>query len=250
MENEFNQFKEIWKAYASVVNCNASYNDTALLIIFRKLMPYRITDITKALDTITSRSGLFSLNVADVLNELKGYNADIMRERASIGFNNVIAVVSNIGTYYSYIFEDVVIDHTLYALGWDMDFINSEECDLVFSRKEFINQYMISAQRVDTLKHLELKGMCNAPNHTKLVSATMNRYGNPVTWVLSEADKETILLGNEESENTVARITAELPKIAMLPNEPERDPTPPASIKAQIEAFNTLANALTGGDRG
>ena len=246
IENEFNQFKEIWKAYASIVNCNASYNDTALLIIFRKLMSYRINDITKALDTVTSRSDVFALNIADVLDELKGFNKDEIREKANMAFDAVLSIVSYPGTYYSYIFEDVAIDHTLYALGWNMSYLNSEQCDAVYSKKDFVAQYMISAQKADKLKHLVLKGGSSAENHTKLVSASKTSYGNPVTWTLSEEDKEIILLGNDDSNNAIRRITAELPKIPVLSDEEKRDPAPPADIRRQKEILEKTMNALLG----
>lgn len=236
-ESEFNQFKSYWTAYANIINPTTTHNDVALLIIFRKLMPYSLAQVTKAMDTLSGRSDIFALNIADVLNELKGFNKDEIREKANIAFDTVLSVVSYPGTYYSYIFEDVAIDHTLYALGWDMSYLNSEQCNAVYSKKDFVAQYMISAQKADKLKHLVLKGGSTADNHTKLVSADKVRYGNPVTWTLSEADKETILLGNEESDNVVKRITAELPKISQLPEEKKTDTSVPAPIKEQMAAL-------------
>ena len=236
-ESEFNQFKSYWTAYANIINPTTTHNDVALLIIFRKLMPYSLAQVTKAMDTLSGRSDIFALNIADVLNELKGFNKDEIREKANIAFDTVLSVVSYPGTYYSYIFEDVAIDHTLYALGWDMSYLNSEQCNAVYSKKDFVAQYMISAQKADKLKHLVLKGSCTADNHTKLVSADKVRYGNPVTWSLSEADKEIILLGNEESDNVVKRITAELPKIPQLPEEKKTDTSVPAPIKEQMAAL-------------
>lgn len=237
IENEFNQFKSYWTAYANIINPTTTLNDVALLIIFRKLMPYSLSQVTKAMDTLSGRSDIFALNIADVLNELKGFNKDEIREKANIAFDTVLSVVSYPGTYYSYIFEDVAIDHTLYALGWDMSYLNSEQCNAVYSKKDFVAQYLISAQKADKLKHLVLKGGSTADNHTKLVSADKVRYGNPVTWTLSEADKETILLGNEESDNVVKRITAELPKIPQLPEEKKADTSIPAPIKEQMAAL-------------
>lgn len=236
-ENEFNQFKSYWTAYANIINPTTTLNDVALLIIFRKLMPYSLSQVTKAMDTLSGRSDIFALNIADVLNELKGFNKDEIRERANIAFDTVLSIVSYPGTYYSYIFEDVAIDHTLYVLGWDMSYLNSEQCNPVYSKKDFVAQYMISAQKADKLKHLVLKGSCTADNHTRLVSADKVRYGNPVTWTLSETDKETILLGNEDSDNTVKRITAELPKIPRLPEEKKTDTSVPAPIKEQMAAL-------------
>ena len=236
-ESEFNQFKSYWTAYANIINPTTTHNDVALLIIFRKLMPYSLAQVTKAMDTLSGRSDIFALNIADVLNELKGFNKDEIREKANIAFDTVLSVVSYPGTYYSYIFEDVAIDHTLYALGWDMSYLNSEQCNPVYSKKDFVAQYMISAQKADKLKHLVLKGGSTADNHTKLVSADKVRYGNPVTWTLSEADKEIILLGNEDSDNTVKRITAELPKIPQLLEEKKTDTSVPAPIKEQMAAL-------------
>lgn len=249
-ENEFNRFSEIWRAYANVINPTTAHNDVALLIIFRKLMPYSLSQVTKALDTISCRSNVFSLNMADVMNELKGFNKETAKELANIAFDAVLSVVSYPGTYYSYIFEDVAIDHTLYALGWNMSYLNSEQCDPVYSKKDFVAQYMISAQKANQLKHLVLKGSCTAENHTKLVSASKTSYGNPVTWTLSEEDKEIILLGNEDSNNAIRRITAELPKIPVLPDEEKRDPAPPADIRRQKEILEKTMNALLGGKEG
>ena len=227
-ENEFNQFSEIWRAYANIINPTTAHNDVALLIIFRKLMPYSLSQVTKALDTISCRSNVFSLNMADVMNELKGFNKETAKELANI------------------IFEDVAIDHTLYALGWNMSYLNSEQCDPVYSKKDFVNQYLICAQKAQELKHLVLKGSSSAENHTKLVSASKTSYGNPVTWTLSEEDKETILLGNDDSSNVIRRITAELPKIPVLPDEEKRDPAPPADIRRQKEIIEKTMNALLG----
>lgn len=234
--NDFYEFKELWTTYSDVINCTSKPSDKAIAIIFEKLLPYEISDIAEALDRIVS-SDVFALKISDVLNELEDRNPDVMRERANIAFHTVYNILSYPGTGYSYIFEDVAIDHTLYALGWDMAFLNSAKFDEVYSKKDFVAQYLISAQKARSLKHLVLKGSCTADNHTRLVSADKVRYGNPVTWVLSEADKETILLGNEDSDNAVKRITAELPKIPQLPEEKKADTSVPAPIKEQMAAL-------------
>ena len=234
--NDFYEFKELWTTYSDVINCTSKPSDKAIAIIFEKLLPYEISDIAEALDRIVS-SDVFALKISDVLNELEDRNPDVMRERANIAFHTVYNILSYPGTGYSYIFEDVAIDHTLYALGWDMAFLNSAKFDEVYSKKDFVAQYLISAQKARSLKHLVLKGSCTADNHTRLVSADKVRYGNPVTWTLSEADKEIILLGNEDSDNTVKRITAELPKIPQLPEEKKTDTSVPAPIKEQMAAL-------------
>ena len=243
--SDFYEFKELWTTYSDVINCTSKPSDKAIAIIFEKLLPYEISDIAEALDRVVS-SDVFALKISDVLNELEDRNPDEIRERANIAFHTVYNILSYPGTGYSYIFEDVAIDHTLYALGWDMEFLNSAKFDEVYSKKDFVSQYLISAQKAKSLKHLVLKGSCTADNHTRLVSADKVRYGNPVTWVLSEADKETILLGNEDSDNTVKRITAELPKIPVLPDEEKRDPAPPADIRRQKEIIEKTMNALLG----
>lgn len=243
--SDFYEFKELWTTYSDVINCTSKPSDKAIAIIFEKLLPYEISDIAEALDRVVS-SDVFALKISDVLNELEDRNPDEVRERANIAFHTVYNILSYPGTGYSYIFEDVAVDHTLYALGWDMEFLNSAKFDEVYSKKDFVSQYLISAQKAKSLKHLVLKGSCTADNHTRLVSADKVRYGNPVTWVLSEADKETILLGNEDSDNTVKRITAELPKIPVLPDEEKKDPAPPADIRRQKEIIEKTMNALLG----
>lgn len=243
--SDFYEFKELWTTYSDVINCTSKPSDKAIAIIFEKLLPYEISDIAEALDRVVS-SDVFALKISDVLNELEDRNPDEIRERANIAFHTVYNILSYPGTGYSYIFEDVAIDHTLYALGWDMAFLNSAKFDEVYSKKDFVSQYLISAQKAKSLKHLVLKGSCTADNHTKLVSASKTSYGNPVTWTLSEEDKETILLGNEDSDNTVKRITAELPKIPVLPDEEKRDPAPPADIRRQKEIIEKTMNALLG----
>ena len=231
--SDFYEFKELWTTYSDVINCTSKPSDKAIAIIFEKLLPYEISDIAEALDRVVS-SDVFALKISDVLNELEDRNPDEIRERANIAFHTVYNILSYPGTGYSYIFEDVAIDHTLYALGWDMAFLNSAKFDEVYSKKDFVSQYLISAQKAKSLKHLVLKGSCTADNHTKLVSASKTSYGNPVTWTLSEEDKEIILLGNEDSDNAVKRITAELPKIPQLPEEKKADTSVPAPIKEQV----------------
>ena len=231
--SDFYEFKELWTTYSDVINCTSKPSDKAIAIIFEKLLPYEISDIAEALDRVVS-SDVFALKISDVLNELEDRNPDEIRERANIAFDTLLSIVSYPGTYYSYIFEDVAIDHTLYALGWNMGYLNSEQCDPVYSKKDFVTQYLISAQKAKHLKHLVLKGSSSAENHTKLVSASKTSYGNPVTWTLSEADKEIILLGNEDSNNVVKRITAELPVIPRLPEEKKADTSIPAPIKEQV----------------
>lgn len=243
--SDFYEFKELWTTYSDVINCTSKPSDKAIAIIFEKLLPYEISDIAEALDRIVS-SDVFALKISDVLNELEGRNPDEIREKANIAFHTVYNIISYPGTGYSYIFEDVAIDHTLYALGWDMEFLNSAKFDEVYSKKDFVAQYLISAQKAKSLKHLVLKGSCTADNHTKLVSADKVRYGNPVTWTLSEEDKEIILLGNDDSNNAIRRITAELPKIPVLPDEENRDPAPPADIRRQKEILEKTMNALLG----
>lgn len=243
--SDFYEFKELWTTYSDVINCTSKPSDKAIAIIFEKLLPYEISDIAEALDRVVS-SDVFALKISDVLNELEDRNPDEIRERANIAFHTVYNILSYPGTGYSYIFEDVAVDHTLYALGWDMEFLNSAKFDEVYSKKDFVSQYLISAQKAKSLKHLVLKGSCTADNHTKLVSASKTSYGNPVTWTLSEEDKEIILLGNEDSDNAVKRITAELPKIPVLPDEEKRDPAPPADIRRQKEIIEKTMNALLG----
>ena len=244
-DKDFSQFLILWKTYASVINPTSIVNDDAAYLCFTELKDYEFGDIKTALSKL-ARRGIFALNIADVIRELENCNPDVMRERANIAFHTVYNILSYPGTGYSYIFEDVAIDHTLYALGWNMAFLNSEKFDEVYSKKDFVTQYLISAQKAKSLKHLVLKGSCTADNHTKLVSASKTSYGNPVTWTLSEEDKETILLGNEDSDNTVKRITAELPKIPVLPDEEKRDPAPPADIRRQKEIIEKTMNALLG----
>ena len=244
-DKDFSQFLILWKTYASIINPTSIVNDDAAYLCFTELKDYEFGDIKTALSKL-ARRGIFALNIADVIRELENCNPDVLRERANIAFDTVLSVVSYPGTYYSYIFEDVAIDHTLYALGWNMSYLNSEQCDPVYSKKDFVTQYLISAQKAKQLKHLVLKGSSSAENHTKLVSASKTSYGNPVTWTLSEEDKETILLGNDDSNNAIRRITAELPKIPVLPDEEKRDPTPPADIRRQKEIIEKTMNALLG----
>lgn len=231
-DKDFSQFLILWKTYASIINPTSIVNDDAAYLCFTELKDYEFGDIKTALSKL-ARRGIFALNIADVIRELENCNPDEIRERANIAFDTVLSVISYPGTYYSYIFEDVAIDHTLYALGWDMSYLNSEQCNPVYSKKDFVTQYLISAQKAKQLKHLVLKGGSTADNHTKLVSADKKRYHNAVTWTLSEADKEAILLGNEESDNVVKRITAELPKIPQLPEKKKADTSVPAPIKEQ-----------------
>lgn len=244
-DKDFSQFLILWKTYASIINPTSIVNDDAAFLCFTELKDYEFGDIKTALSKL-ARRGIFALNIADVIRELENCNPDEIRERANIAFHTVYNILSYPGTGYSYIFEDVAVDHTLYALGWDMEFLNSAKFDEVYSKKDFVSQYLISAQKAKSLKHLVLKGSCTAENHTKLVSASKTSYGNPVTWVLSEADKETILLGNEDSNNAIRRITAELPKIPVLPDEKKRDPAPPADIRRQKEIIEKTMNALLG----
>ena len=244
-DKDFSQFLILWKTYASIINPTSIVNDDAAYLCFTELKDYEFGDIKTALSKL-ARRGIFALNIADVIRELENCNPDEIRERANIAFDTVLSIVSYPGTYYSYIFEDVAIDHTLYVLGWDMSYLNSEQCNPVYSKKDFVTQYLISAQKAKQLKHLVLKGGSTADNHTKLVSADKKRYNNPVTWTLSEADKEIILLGNEDSDNAVKRITAELPKIPVLPDEEKRDPAPPADIRRQKEIIEKTMNALLG----
>ena len=244
-DKDFSQFLILWKTYASIINPTSIVNDDAAFLCFTELKDYEFGDIKTALSKL-ARRGIFALNIADVIRELENCNPDVLRERANIAFDTVLSVVSYPGTYYSYIFEDVAIDHTLYALGWNMSYLNSEQCDPVYSKKDFVTQYLISAQKAKQLKHLVLKGSSSAENHTKLVSASKTSYGNPVTWTLSEEDKEIILLGNEDSNNAIRRITAELPKIPVLPDEEKRDPAPPADIRRQKEIIEKTMNALLG----
>ena len=235
-DKDFSQFLILWKTYASIINPTSIVNDDAAYLCFTELKDYEFGDIKTALSKL-ARRGIFALNIADVIKELENCNPDEIRERANIAFDTVLSIVSYPGTYYSYIFEDVAIDHTLYVLGWDMSYLNSEQCNPVYSKKDFVTQYLISAQKAKQLKHLVLKGTSTADNHTKLVSADKKRYNNPVTWTLCEADKEAILLGNEESDNVVKRITAEVPKIPQLPEEKKADTSVPAPIKEQIAAL-------------
>ena len=244
-DKDFSQFLILWKTYASIINPTSIVNDDAAYLCFTELKDYEFGDIKTALSKL-ARRGIFALNIADVIRELENCNPDVLRERANIAFDTVLSVVSYPGTYYSYIFEDVAIDHTLYALGWNMSYLNSEQCDPVYSKKDFVTQYLISAQKAKQLKHLVLKGSSSAENHTKLVSASKTSYGNPVTWTLSEEDKEIILLGNDDSNNAIRRITAELPKIPVLPDEEKRDPAPPADIRRQKEIIEKTMNALLG----
>ena len=233
--NDFYDFKELWNTYSEVINPTSKPSDKAIAIVFEKLMSYEITDIAAALDRVVT-TDVFALKLSDVLNELKGGNKIDFEARGNMAFNNLVAIVSNKGIYNSYIFEDPVIGVVMNVLGWDLDYVNTENCDDIFARKEFVKFYVNEAMNGQKSQFKEIRSACSGIN-CLLVSADKVRYGTPVTWTLSEADKEAILLGNDESDNVVKRITAELPVIPRLPEEKKADTSVPAPIKDQMAAL-------------
>ena len=230
--NEFSRFLIMWKTYASVINPTSVVTDEAALICFNELTGYDFESVKAAIVKVIKRD-VFALKVSDVLNELKGGCKTDVEAMANRAYNNLMNIVEYKGCYHSYIFEDSYIPVVLDILGWDLDRINHCECDGDFARKDFVKFYTNEVLSGRKPQYRELRSAISGRD-CFLVSASQYGYNTPVTWKLSPEDKETILLGNEDSDNTVKRITAELPKIPQLPEEKKADTSVPAPIKEQV----------------
>ena len=233
--NEFSRFLIMWKTYASVINPTSVVTDEAALICFNELTGYDFESVKAAIVKVIKRD-VFALKVSDVLNELKGGCKTDVEAMANRAYNNLMNIVEYKGCYHSYIFEDSYIPVVLDILGWDLDKVNRCECDGDFARKDFVKFYTNEVLSGRKPQYRELRSATSGRD-CFLVSASQYGYNTPVTWKLSPEDKETILLGNEDSDNTVKRITAELPKIPQLPEEKKADTSVPAPIREQIAAL-------------
>ena len=230
--NEFSRFLIMWKTYASVINPTSVVTDEAALICFNELTGYDFESVKAAIVKVIKRD-VFALKVSDVLNELKGGCKTDVEAMANRAYNNLMNIVEYKGCYHSYIFEDCYIPVVLDILGWDLDKVNRCECDGDFARKDFVKFYTNEVLSGRKPQYRELRS-ASSGRDCFLVSASQYGYNTPVTWKLSPEDKETILLGNEDSDNTIKRITAELPKIPKLPEEKKADTSVPAPIKEQV----------------
>lgn len=230
--NEFSRFLIMWKTYASVINPTSVVTDEAALICFNELTGYDFESVKAAIVKVIKRD-VFALKVSDVLNELKGGCKTDVEAMANRAYNNLMNIVQYKGCYHSYIFEDSYIPVVLDILGWDLDKVNRCECDGDFARKDFVKFYTNEVLSGRKPQYRELRSATSGRD-CFLVSASQYGYNTPVTWKLSSEDKETILLGNEDSDNAVKRITAELPKIPQLPEEKKADTSVPAPIKEQV----------------
>lgn len=230
--NEFSRFLIMWKTYASVINPTSVVTDEAALICFNELTGYDFESVKAAIVKVIKRD-VFALKVSDVLNELKGGCKTDVEAMANRAYNNLMNIVEYKGCYHSYIFEDSYIPVVLDILGWDLDKVNRCECDGDFARKDFVKFYTNEVLSGRKPQYRELRS-ASSGRDCFLVSASQYGYNTPVTWKLSPEDKEMILLGNEDSDNTVTRITAELPKIPKLPEEKKADTSVPAPIKEQV----------------
>ena len=233
--NEFSRFLIMWKTYASVINPTSVVTDEAALICFNELTGYDFESVKAAIVKVIKRD-VFALKVSDVLNELKGGCKTDVEAMANRAYNNLMNIVEYKGCYHSYIFEDSYIPVVLDILGWDLDKVNRCECDGDFARKDFVKFYTNEVLSGRKPQYRELRS-ASSGRDCFLVSASQYGYNTPVTWKLSPEDKETILLGNEDSDNAVKRITAELPKIPQLPEEKKADTSVPAPIREQIAAL-------------
>lgn len=233
--NEFSRFLIMWKTYASVINPTSVVTDEAALICFNELTGYDFESVKAAIVKVIKRD-VFALKVSDVLNELKGGCKTDVEAMANRAYNNLMNIVEYKGCYHSYIFEDSYIPVVLDILGWDLDKINNCECDGDFARKDFVKFYTNEVLSGRKPQYRELRSAISGRD-CFLVSASQYGYNTPVTWKLSSEDKEIILLGNEDSDNAVKRITAELPKIPQLPEEKKADTSVPAPIREQIAAL-------------
>lgn len=230
--NEFSRFLIMWKTYASVINPTSVVTDEAALICFNELTGYDFESVKAAIVKVIKRD-VFALKVSDVLNELKGGCKTDVEAMANRAYNNLMNIVEYKGCYHSYIFEDSYIPVVLDILGWDLDKVNRCECDGDFARKDFVKFYTNEVLSGRKPQYRELRSATSGRD-CFLVSASRYGYNTPVTWKLSPEDKEIILLGNDQSETAVKRITAELPKIPQLPEEKKADTSVPAPIKEQI----------------
>lgn len=233
--NEFSKFLVMWKTYASVINPASVVTDEAALICFKSLIEYDFESVKAAIVKVTKRD-VFALKVSDVLNELKGGCKTDVEAMGNKAYNSLMSVVEFKGMYHSYIFEDPFIPEVMSILGWDLDKVNRCECDGDFARNNFVKFYTNEVLSGRKPQYRELRSSVSGKD-CLLVSADKTRYDNPVTWTLSEADKEAILLGNDESDNVVKRITAELPVIPRLPEEKKADTSVPAPIKDQMDVL-------------
>ena len=229
--NEFSKFLVMWKTYASVINPASVVTDEAALICFNELTGYDFESVKSAIVKVIKRD-VFALKVSDVLNELKGGCKTDVEAMGNKAYNSLMSVVEFKGMYHSYIFEDPFIPEVMSILGWDLDKVNRCECDGDFARKDFVKFYTNEVLSGRKPQYRELRSAISGRD-CFLVSASQYGYNTPVTWKLSPEDKETILLGNDDSDNTVKRITAELPKIPQLPEEKKADTSVPAPIKEQ-----------------
>ena len=242
--NEFSKFLVMWKTYASVINPASVVTDEAALICFKALIEYDFESVKAAIVKVTKRD-VFALKVSDVLNELKGGCKTDVEAMGNKAYNSLMSVVEFKGMYHSYIFEDPFIPEVMSILGWDLDKVNRCECDGDFARNNFVKFYTNEVLSGRKPQYRELRSSASGKD-CLLVSADKMRYDTPVTWKLSPEDKEIILLGNDQSESAIKRITAELPKIPVLPDEEKRDPAPPADISRQKEIIEKTMNALLG----
>lgn len=233
--NEFSKFLVMWKTYASVINPASVVTDEAALICFKALIEYDFESVKAAIVKVTKRD-VFALKVSDVLNELKGGCKTDVEAMGNKAYNSLMSVVEFKGMYHSYIFEDPFIPEVMSILGWDLDKVNRCECDGDFARNNFVKFYTNEVLSGRKPQYRELRSSASGKD-CLLVSADKMRYDTPVTWKLSPEDKEIILLGNDQSEAAVKRITAELPKIPQLPEEKKTDTSVPAPIKEQMAAL-------------
>lgn len=229
--NEFSKFLIMWKTYASVINPTTVVTDNVALICFNELIEYDLDAIKTAICQVMKRD-VFALKVSDVLNELKGGCKTDVEAMGNRAYNSLMSIVEFKGIYHSYIFEDPFVPVVMDILGWDLDKVNMCECDGDFARKDFVKFYTNEVLSGRKPQYRELRSSVSGKD-CLLISADKFGYNTPITWKLSPEDKEIILLGNDQSESAVKRITAELPKIPQLPEEKKADTSVPAPISEQ-----------------
>lgn len=228
--NEFFEFKELWETYSDVINPSIKLSDKAIAVIFEKLSTYNLCEISVALDKVVGR-GVFSLNIADVLNELKGGNNIDLKEKGIIAYNLVNQVVIDKGIYNSYIFEDVAIGATLNNLGWDLDTFNTLP-DNDFNRNLFVEIYVNHVKNNNDVI-TEFKGECSSGC---IVICNRKTKHNGLVFQKINTDQRDQLI--YENDMKLLKDIAETQfSIPQLPEEKKADTSVPAPIKDQMDVL-------------
>ena len=134
-DTDYAEFCELMQ-FATETTQAKPMSQGALELYFGLLLPYSITDVTKAISSHLRQSS-FMPRPADIIKSIDG----TPEERASLAWAKTLKAIADVGTYQSVIFDDPYIHYAVGRMGGWIQMGKIEEDQLRFVARDFERYY-------------------------------------------------------------------------------------------------------------